>query len=209
MCSRTGGNSWTWRRSRRTTGAPSSAAWHAVQTVGRCSTTASGVATRCSVSPRWPSCPPGFLPLRWRWLRGRLRAIGSLECGLLLLWLSLVALASRARNSAFFAANFRTCACRAAISASSSAMRSSALMSPCYTRSASPPRQSREILQQVEQQPEDVQRHIVELIKLALEEQEWDALVGTPESQAYLRQLSKEIDEQIATGEVEDGGWEV
>jgi hypothetical protein len=67
----------------------------------------------------------------------------------------------------------------------------------------------REIIHQVEQQPEDVQRHIVELIKLALEEQEWDALVSTPESQAYLSQLSKEIDEQIATGEVEDGGWDV
>ncbi len=67
----------------------------------------------------------------------------------------------------------------------------------------------REILQQVEQQPEDVQRHIVELIKLALEEQEWDALVSTPESQTFLTQLSKEIGEQIAAGEVEDGGWDL
>jgi hypothetical protein len=67
----------------------------------------------------------------------------------------------------------------------------------------------REIVQQVEQQPEDVQRHIVEFIKLALEEQEWDALVSIPESQTFLTRLSKEIDEQIAAGEFEDGGWEL
>ena len=54
------------RRSHSTTGAPSSGAWHCAQTAGRCATTASGAATRCSVSPRWPSCPPAFLPLRRR-----------------------------------------------------------------------------------------------------------------------------------------------
>ena len=60
---RTGGISCTWRRSRATTGAASSGVWHAVQTGGRCSTTASGSPPECSVSPRWPSCPPRFLPL--------------------------------------------------------------------------------------------------------------------------------------------------
>ncbi len=61
---------------------------------------------------------------------------------------------------------------------------------------------------QVERQPEDVQRHIAELIALALEEQEWDALTSTPESQAYLSWLSREIEEQEAAGEVEEGGWD-
>lgn len=65
----------------------------------------------------------------------------------------------------------------------------------------------RHAIAQAEQQPEDMQRRIAELITLALEEQEWDALTSTPESQAYLAQLSSEIDEQEAKGEVEDGGW--
>jgi DnaJ-domain-containing protein 1 len=67
----------------------------------------------------------------------------------------------------------------------------------------------REIMEQVEQQTEDVQRRIAELIRLALEEQEWDALVGTPESQSLLTHLSKKIDEQITAGEIEDGGWDL
>ncbi len=65
----------------------------------------------------------------------------------------------------------------------------------------------REVMQQVEQQPEEVQHRIAEIIRLALDEQEWDALVGTPESQNFLTRLSKEIDEQIAKDEVADGGW--
>ncbi|MGH2514229.1 MAG: hypothetical protein ACRDHP_01100 [Ktedonobacterales bacterium] len=62
---------------------------------------------------------------------------------------------------------------------------------------------------QVEQQPEDTQRHIAELINLALEEQEWDALTSTPESQAHLAERSREIDQQEAAGEVEEGGWDL
>ena len=67
----------------------------------------------------------------------------------------------------------------------------------------------RHAIAQVEQQPEDIQQRIAELITLTLEEQEWDALTATPESQAYLAQLSREIDEQEAAGEVEEGGWEL
>ncbi|WIG59619.1 MAG: hypothetical protein OJF49_002366 [Ktedonobacterales bacterium] len=67
----------------------------------------------------------------------------------------------------------------------------------------------RHAIAQVEQQPADMQRHIAELITLALDEQEWDALTNTPESQAYLAQLSREIDEQEAAGEVEEGGWDL
>lgn len=65
----------------------------------------------------------------------------------------------------------------------------------------------RQVIEQAQQQPEEVQRHIAELIALALEEREWDALVSTPESQRFLAELSREIDEQIAAGEVEDGGF--
>ena len=67
----------------------------------------------------------------------------------------------------------------------------------------------RQAIAQVEQQPEDMQRRIAEVITLALEEQEWDALTNTPESQTYLARLSREIDEQEAAGEVEEGGWEL
>lgn len=67
----------------------------------------------------------------------------------------------------------------------------------------------RHAVAQAEQQPADIQRRIAELITLALEEQEWDALTSTPESQAFLARLSREIDEQEAAGEVEEGGWEL
>jgi hypothetical protein len=62
-------------------------------------------------------------------------------------------------------------------------------------------------MQEVEQQPEAVQRHSAEVIRLTLEERQWDALVSSPESQALLTRLSEEIDQQAAAGEVEDGGW--
>ena len=67
----------------------------------------------------------------------------------------------------------------------------------------------RHAIAQVEQQPADMQRRIAELITLALEEQEWEALTSTPESQAYLAKLSREIDEKEAAGEVEEGGWDL
>lgn len=41
------------------------------------------------------------------------------------------------------------------------------------------------------------------------EEREWDALVSTPKSQAFLEKLSAEIDKKIAAGEFDEGGWEV
>lgn len=66
----------------------------------------------------------------------------------------------------------------------------------------------RRAIEHAGQQPEEVQRRIAELIELQLEEQEWGALTSTPESQAFLAQLSRKIDEQEAAGEVEDGGWD-
>jgi len=67
----------------------------------------------------------------------------------------------------------------------------------------------RQAIAQVERQPEDMRRRIAEVITLALEEREWEALTSTPESQAYLVRLSREIDEQEAADEVEEGGWEL
>lgn len=67
----------------------------------------------------------------------------------------------------------------------------------------------RDAIAHVEQQPEEMQRRIAALITQVLEEQEWDAITSTPESQAFLAQLSREIDEQEAAGEVEDGGWDL
>ena len=49
ICSRTGGTSTTCRRSRATTKVSFSGAWQLTQTAGRCSTTVSGSATKCSV----------------------------------------------------------------------------------------------------------------------------------------------------------------
>ncbi len=66
----------------------------------------------------------------------------------------------------------------------------------------------RQAIEHAQQLPEDMQRRSAELIESALEEREWEALVGTPESQRFLSRLSAEIDEQETAGEVEDGGWE-
>ncbi len=67
----------------------------------------------------------------------------------------------------------------------------------------------RQAIEQVEHQPEDVQRRIAQLITEQLEEQEWDELVASPASQRFLAQLSASIDAQVAAGEVEEGGWEL
>ena len=66
----------------------------------------------------------------------------------------------------------------------------------------------REVLALVEQQTDEVQRQIVELVSLALEEREWDATVSTPESQGFLVELVAEAHADIARGDMEDGGWD-
>jgi hypothetical protein len=50
---------------------------------------------------------------------------------------------------------------------------------------------------------------LLERLKEFEEEREWDALVSTPQSQAFLEKLSAEIDRKIAAGEFEEGGWEL
>ncbi|HLJ80886.1 MAG TPA: hypothetical protein VKT52_05320 [Ktedonobacterales bacterium] len=62
----------------------------------------------------------------------------------------------------------------------------------------------RQVFEQAQQQPEDVQRHIAEMIALALEEAEWDALVSTPESQRFLAKLAQEARAEAAAGTTRD-----
>ncbi|GEM_PF-663007 len=54
-----------------------------------------------------------------------------------------------------------------------------------------------------------VAQALLERLKELEEEREWDALVSTPKSQAFLEKLSAEIDRKIAAGEFEEGGWEL
>src|SRR5260221_1607810 len=136
-------------------GASCSGSWQWAQRAGRCSTTASGVATSRSVSPRWPSCPPAFLPLRLRrlFVLLGLRPNPSLEGGFELVGLSWASRAcsvcsctDKASTCARSAGSSLTCArslalsaCRPAFSASSSAIRAASVMRLCYARYASPP----------------------------------------------------------------------
>lgn len=67
----------------------------------------------------------------------------------------------------------------------------------------------RRAFEQAEQLPEEVQRRLAALIAEQLEEQEWDEIVSTPESQRFLAQLAADVAEAEAKGEVEDGGWDL
>ena len=66
----------------------------------------------------------------------------------------------------------------------------------------------RQLFEQAQQQPPEVQHRIAELIKLGLEEREWDESVERPRGQAILEQLAAEAREEIARGDVDEGGWE-
>lgn len=66
----------------------------------------------------------------------------------------------------------------------------------------------RQAIEQAEMQPDEVQRRIAQLIREQIEEREWDELVSTPESQAFLKQLAEETRAAIASGETEEGGWD-
>ncbi len=62
----------------------------------------------------------------------------------------------------------------------------------------------RQVMEQVQQLPEDAQRHIAALIEAELEEREWDALVSTPESQRFLAMLAEEARQETAEGTTRD-----
>lgn len=66
----------------------------------------------------------------------------------------------------------------------------------------------RQAFELAQRQTDDVQRQIAELVKRELEEREWDALVGSPQGQETLERLAAEARDDIARGEIEDGGWE-
>ena len=60
------------------------------------------------------------------------------------------------------------------------------------------------MVEQAQREPEDIQRHIAELIALALEEREWDELVSSPESQRVLAELAAEARAEMAAGTTRD-----
>ena len=62
----------------------------------------------------------------------------------------------------------------------------------------------RQVMEQVQQLPEDAQRHIAALIEAELEEREWDALVSTPGSQRFLTMLAEEARRETAEGKTRD-----
>ena len=62
----------------------------------------------------------------------------------------------------------------------------------------------RRAFDQAATQPEAVQRHIAEMIALALEEAEWDEIASTPESQRFLAELADEARAEIAAGTTRD-----
>ena len=66
----------------------------------------------------------------------------------------------------------------------------------------------RQAFELAQQQPDDVQRRIAALVKLELDEREWEAIIGSPEDQETLDRLVAEARDEIARGDVEDGGWE-
>jgi hypothetical protein len=62
----------------------------------------------------------------------------------------------------------------------------------------------RQVFERAQQEPEEVQRHIAEIVAIELEQREWEALVQTPESRQFLAELSAEVDREIAEGSTRD-----
>ncbi len=63
----------------------------------------------------------------------------------------------------------------------------------------------REALDLLGQLPEEQQRHIAHLVLEEIEQREWDELVSSPRSKAFLKHLIAEAKQ----GEVEEGGLEL
>ncbi len=67
----------------------------------------------------------------------------------------------------------------------------------------------RQVFEQAQQRlSEEAQRHLAAHIEAWLEEQEWDAIVNSPEGKETLERLAAEARAEIARGDVEEGGWE-
>lgn len=63
----------------------------------------------------------------------------------------------------------------------------------------------RQALDLLGQLPDEEQRRIAQLILEEVEQREWDELVGSPRSKAFLKRLIAEA----KAGETEDGGLEL
>jgi len=65
----------------------------------------------------------------------------------------------------------------------------------------------RRAIEHAQQMPDEAQRQLAEQIEAWLQEREWDKIVESPDGQARLTQLVKEGREEIARGDVEEGGF--
>jgi DnaJ-domain-containing protein 1 len=63
----------------------------------------------------------------------------------------------------------------------------------------------RQALDVLGQLPEEEQRQIAQLVLEEIEQRQWDELVSSPRSKAFLKRLIAEAKE----GEIEDGGLEL
>src|SRR5438128_9464524 len=127
---RSGGRSTTWRRSYPRAATPSSAAWHPSHVAGLCTMPRSGSPTRDKALPGCPGCPPTVFPLRWRRLRGG-RRYPSLDGGLLLVRLVVLAWSSSSLTRALSAAICSCCAVTTACNCSITPITAST--PPAYT----------------------------------------------------------------------------
>jgi hypothetical protein len=62
-------------------------------------------------------------------------------------------------------------------------------------------------VEHAQQLSEDAQRLLAAQVEEWLDESEWDTIVGSPHEQAILAKLVAEAREEIARGEVEEGGF--
>jgi hypothetical protein len=63
----------------------------------------------------------------------------------------------------------------------------------------------RQALDMLGQLPDEEQRKIAQIVLEEIEQREWDKLVSSPRSKAFLRRLIADA----KTGEIEDGGLEL
>ena len=63
----------------------------------------------------------------------------------------------------------------------------------------------RQALDALGQLPDEEQRQIAQLVLEEIEQRQWDELVSSPQSKAFLKRLIAEAKE----GEIEDGGLEL